>query len=153
MQWLKISVFCRNDWPHMLDGPEYFIMLPMFCYLVAYCCVLLVAFGVWYLIITSGNAVHAIFLRWVFSLSFSHVNYLFFYVLFSRMLTTRFANWTNLKSMPDKLADMAFDFTFGKFPVLIAVFLISMTLATCGGFGLFMGSCFFIIKVFILLFV
>ena len=49
--------------------------------------------------------------------------------------------------MPDQIADIALDFTFAKFPVIIAVFLLSMTLATCGGFGFFAGSIFFLIKV------
>ena len=69
---------------------------------------------------------------------------IFFY---SRMVTTRFAKWTNLRvPMPDQVTDIALDFTFAKFPVIISVFLLSMTLATCGGFGLLAGLCFSVIK-------
>ena len=56
-------ILYRNDHRFMMTDAEFSLFVPMFSYLVGFAVVLIVSLGAWFLVVASGNAVHAFIMK------------------------------------------------------------------------------------------
>lgn len=104
----------------MVDKTEYSVVVPILCYMIAYCGVLIVSSGIWYTLITGGTVVHSVLIRVLSS-------------RFGAWLPRRLTGYRNFTSVTDHVTEAAAEWALTRFPFTISVMLVSLAVATNSG--------------------
>lgn len=119
----------------MVETSEFSVVLPIICYLIAYCLVMSISSGTWYAIITGGTALHSVFVR---------------------VISTRFGSWIprllsnhrGFTSVTEHVTEAAFEMTLTRFPLTIALILLAVSFSTCGSLGIALALALYVVKLF-----